>query len=155
MPSNTQGPRSVDLNLKGLGIIVWILAGVLLLFVGVAFLAQPLVAAGADAEGGPPTAALLGVLVFMIPLECVAYVFLARHLKPQWKDEAKAWKPDGPLPRAFVTQVILGTALTDGIGLFAAVIYLMTGSFAALGIAIAAAAVLIYQVPSADALRNL
>ena len=94
------------------------------------------------------------MLAFLIPMEAVAYIFLARHLKTRWKPEAKDWKPDGPLPRAFVTQVILGAALSHGIGLFAAIIFLMTGSFAALAVAIAAAAVLIYQVPSADALRT-
>ncbi len=143
MPPSTKATGPNQLDIVGLRVLLWILLAVSVLFAGVAWLVHPMV----GSEASVPEANLLGVMAVLAPMEYVAWRVVSRSLRPTWIAATKGRHTGDPAPQAFVTQVLLGAALTTSVGFFAGIVVLMTGSLVALAIALVAAGLLILQLP--------
>ena len=143
MPPSPQAAGPNQLDVRGLRVILWILLGVSVLFALVAWLVHPLL----EVQAEIPEANLLGILAVMVPMEYVAWRVVARNLRKTWEPAVRERSAGDPLPQAFVTQSLLGAALTCSIGFFAGIVVLMSGSLVALALALAAAGLIAWQLP--------
>jgi len=153
MSDSPRAPRSGgpnELPLSGVRVIFWILIGTSVAFVLVSWLIHPLV--GIDVQ--VPEASLLTVLGVLAPMEYVAWRVVARNLRPRWVEAGRTWRPEDPVPQAWLTQCLLGAALTTSVGFFAGIVVLMTGSNLALSLATGAVGLLLIQLPDEDSLRT-
>jgi hypothetical protein len=80
---------------------------------------------------------LLPAAGFLAAADLLGYAFLRMRLKGLWLEELAEtpYRSGGDLPKNFSQAVLIGAALADGVGVFAAVIHLLSGSPLALGLA--------------------
>ena len=157
-PSQGSAPKGLQ-NLPGLRLVVKVMTGYLLLAGLAAWFGHPYLSGDepVDLEAAEGMAsALLLAIGLMIPLVFVAFLAVRKSLGKQLALDlaGSPYERGDALPRTFVTICLIGAALTLGVGFFAVVIHLISGSTVALGIAGGATALLFAQLPTDDSLRT-
>jgi divalent metal cation (Fe/Co/Zn/Cd) transporter len=148
------------LHLPGLRVVIFVLAGAMIVTTLAAYFFHPMMdpglGAGSEEASNLPTT-FLAILGLMIPVEVVAFWAVRKGLRKQLRQALSDgnYQRGDSLPPTFVTICIIGAAMTSGIGYFAAVILLLTGSLIALAIAFAASVLILLQVPKDDSLRGV
>jgi len=101
---------------------------------------------------------LLAVMGFMALSDLPAYVLVRTTLRTKLRDTVRQDTQPDPLMsvlRAYSTMTIIGAAMAEGLGLFGAVICLVTGHMLAVAGPIVTLAVLFALFPSVQKVRNL
>lgn len=145
------GERSL-VSAPELKIVVPAMALGVIVLNAVAVTIGPLFQSGPEASHGPPVNLLLALLAGVSVLELAGYVTLRQIVTARARAQCAEAGPDDDLMRhilpSFRTLTLVGAALAESIGLFAGVIFLLTGERAALVATAVSLALLIKQFPT-------
>ena len=140
-----------QVTLAGLRVILLMFAGFLAAAMLFAALGQGLF----ETRDESLNAALLPVLGLLALAEGLTWFVLRLRMQPRWKAElaVEPYRPGGPVPTNYAGILIIGGAFAEGIGVFGALIHLMTGDFVALVVSGIALLLILAQLPREEALR--
>ena len=148
-------PRSVEEVVRSGQIVIGGLMGGLLCFAAVAVALAPV----SDSPDPQLGALMVGALTVLAAGCALGYRVMRRSMLQQLRARAAEMRqerdPAGPIVNAYQGFVIQGGGLIEGPGLFALVIYLVTGHPVALGAAGLALVLLALHLPSEAKLRRL
>ena len=146
---------NVSQALLVLRLLVAAITGSLVIFAGIAVL----LVRSSTIEGQPQlTVTLLPILGLVAILELPVYVTIRRGIvskaRQAWDRDPARNDPTAELVPSYSMLTIIGAALAEGFGLFGTVVFLLTGSWPALGAPAIALVVLAAAFPSRDRLNR-
>lgn len=146
-------PTPVAPPLRTTQVMVVCLAGGVALLTAVALALAPLSETGVMASG-----VLLPILGVLAVGEIPVYQVLRRRALRRLADRREGALMEARterVPHELFTLILVGAALAEGVGLFGAVVYLLTANALAIAGPFVALVVLGYQVPTRDRLEDL
>ena len=147
----------ISQQIQRIKILVVAIAGGLIAFSVITFV---LVSNGMVTPGEDAAKLLTIMMVILCSLalgEVVAYYFIRNSIvdkiRTAWRGSDPSKGDDDKIVKGFSTITIIGCAMVEGLGLFGAIIGLITGNLYALIVSVVAVVFLIFQFPTGEKVR--